>query len=116
MDNLNSVLIEGNLTADPELKFGATGAEVGVFSLAVNRSWKKDDQWQKEVSFFDVTVFGKLARSCKDYLVKGQQVRVMGRLKQDRWDDAQSGQKRSKVHVVAEHVDFGKKPEAKEGG
>ena len=105
MNSLNSILIEGNLTRDPELKSTAKGTPVCSFSVASNRFYKQDEEYQKEVSFFDVETWAKLAESCAEYLEKGRGVRVVGRLKQDRWQD-QDGNPRSKVKIVAEHVEF----------
>lgn len=105
MNNLNSVLLEGNLTRDPELRYTAKGTAVCRFSIACNRSYKQEEQRQEEVSFFDVTTWARLAEICAEYLVKGRGVRVVGRLKQDRWED-DSGNRRSRVEVIAEHVEF----------
>lgn len=105
MNSLNSILIEGNLTRDPELKATPKGTPVCSFSVASNRFYKQDEEYQKEVSFFDVEAWAKLAESCAEYLEKGRGVRVVGRLKQDRWQD-QEGNPRSKVKIVAEHVEF----------
>ena len=105
MNSLNSILIEGNLTRDPELKSTPKGTSVCSFSVASNRFYKQDEEYQKEVSFFDVETWAKLAESCAEYLEKGRGVRVVGRLKQDRWQD-QEGNPRSKVKIVAEHVEF----------
>ena len=105
MNSLNSILIEGNLTKDPELKATPKGTSVCSFSVASNRFYKQDQEYQKEVSFFDVETWAKLAESCAEYLEKGRGVRVVGRLKQDRWQDTE-GNPRSKVKIVAEHVEF----------
>ncbi len=105
MNNLNSVLLEGNLTRDPELRYTARGTAVCRFSIACNRSYKQEDQRQEEVSYFDVTTWSRLAEICAEYLVKGRGVRVVGRLKQDRWED-DSGNRRARVEVIAEHVEF----------
>ncbi len=105
MNNLNSVLLEGNLTRDPELRYTAKGTAVCRFAIACNRSYKQDDQRQEEVSYFDVTTWSRLAEICAEYLVKGRGVRVVGRLKQDRWED-DSGNRRSRIEVIAEHVEF----------
>lgn len=112
MNNLNSVLLEGNLVRDPELSYTGKGTPVCSFSLASNRFYKQEDELQKEVSFFDVTVWSRQAEVCKEYLTKGRGVRVVGRLKQDRWQDAE-GKNKSRVLVVAEHVEF--KPVFKNG-
>ena len=112
LNNLNSVLVEGNLVRDPELKYTPKGAAVCSFSLASNRYFKQDEETQKEVSFFEVTTWSRLAEVCGEYLKKGRGVRVVGRLKQDRWTSPE-GQSRSKVQIVAEHVEF--KPQFKKG-
>ncbi|OHD67336.1 MAG: single-stranded DNA-binding protein [Spirochaetes bacterium RBG_13_68_11] len=114
MNNLNSVLIEGNLVRDPELKYTPKGAAVCTFALASNRYFKQDEETQKEVSFFDVTTWSRLAEVCGEYLKKGRGVRVVGRLKQDRWTSPE-GQARSKVEIVAEHVEFKPQLKGKDG-
>lgn len=108
MATLNKVLLVGNLTRDPELRFTPTGAAVCEFSIAINskRKDKASGEFIEEVSFFDVVAWAKTAEVCAEYLKKGKSVLVEGRLKQDRWDDKQSGQKRSKVTIVAENVQF----------
>jgi len=105
MNNLNSILLEGNLVADPELRYTPNGAPVCSFCVACNRYFKKEEELQQEVSYFDVTTWNRLAEVCNEYLTKGRGVRVVGRLKQDRWEDPE-GKTRSKVHIVAEHVEF----------
>ena len=105
MNNLNSILLEGNLVADPDLRYTPKGAAVCSFCVACNRFYKQEEELQKEVSYFDVTAWNRQAEVCNEYLTKGRGVRVVGRLKQDRWEDAE-GKTRSKVHVVAEHVEF----------
>ena len=105
MNSLNSILVEGNLTRDPDLTHTPKGTPVCNFSVASNRFYKQDDELQKEVSFFDVVTWSKLAENCSEYLEKGRGVRVVGRLKQDRWQDPE-GNSRSKVKIVAEHVEF----------
>jgi single-strand DNA-binding protein len=113
MNNLNSILLEGNLVADPELRYTPKGSAVCSFRVACNRFYKQDEEMQKEVSYFDVTAWNRQAEVCNEYLTKGRGVRVVGRLKQDRWEDAE-GKTRSKVHIVAEHVEF--KPKFKNEG
>jgi single-strand DNA-binding protein len=110
MNNLNSILIEGNLTRDPELSYTSKGTAVCKFSVACNRFFKQEDETQKEVSYFDVSCWTRLAEVCGEYLKKGRGVRVVGRLKQDRWTDA-DGKPRSRIEIVAEHVEF--KPQLK---
>jgi len=110
MNNLNSILIEGNLTRDPILSETPKGTSVCNFSLASNRFFKQEEELQKEVSFFDVESWARLAENCGEHLLKGRGVRVVGRLKQDRWQDKE-GNPRSKIKIVAEHVEF--KPQFK---
>ena len=112
MNNLNSVLIEGNLTRDPELSYTGKGTAVAKLGVANNRWFKQEEELQKETSFFDVTVWGRQAEVCEQYLKKGRGVRVVGRLRQDRWQDPE-GNPHSRVEIVAEHVEF--RPERKNG-
>jgi single-strand DNA-binding protein len=111
MNNLNSILLEGNLVKDPEIKTTASGTPVCDFSVASNRWFKQGEQLEQEVSFFDVEAWSKLAETCGDTLKKGRGVRVVGRLKQDRWND-QEGKPHNRVKIVAEHVEF--KPQMKD--
>ncbi|TFG64374.1 MAG: single-stranded DNA-binding protein [Spirochaetales bacterium] len=117
MNNLNSILIEGNLTKDPILVETKKGTPVCTFSLASNRFYKQDNENHSEVSFFEVEVWAKLAEACNGNLQKGRGVRVVGRLKQDRWAGT-DGKNYSKIKIVGEHVEFkpsfkGNKDEAK---
>jgi single-strand DNA-binding protein len=105
MNNLNSILIEGNLVRDPNYRATTRGTPLCTFSLASNRFYKQDTGFEKEVSFFDVETWAKLAENCKNLGRKGRGVRVVGRLKQDRWTDA-DGKPHSRVTIVAEHVEF----------
>jgi single-strand DNA-binding protein len=109
MNNLNSILIEGNVTRDPTRKETPSGTAVCTFSIATNRYYKKGEEFEQETSFFNIEAWGKLADSCTRECLKGRGVRVVGRLKQDRWTE--EGKARSAVKVVAEHVEF--KPQAK---
>jgi len=110
MNNLNSILIEGNLVRDPLLRSTPKGTQLCTMSIASNRYYKQDSGFEKEVSFFDVETWSKLAESCYTRGKKGRGVRVVGRLKQNRWHDP-DGKTRSKVSIVAEHVEF--RPEFK---
>jgi single-strand DNA-binding protein len=105
MNNLNSVLIEGNLVRDPMCKTTPKGTPICTFTVASSRFFKGDYGIEKEVSYFDVETFGKLAESCRDKGRKGRGVRVVGRLRQDRWNDS-NGKQQSRVVVAAEHVEF----------
>jgi len=113
MNNLNSILIEGNLVKDPILRSTAKGTQVCSMRLASNRFYKQDNQspnFEKEVSFFDVEIWAKLAEICYTKGRKGRGVRVVGRLKEDRWNGAE-GKQHSRILIVAEHVEF--RPEFK---
>jgi single-strand DNA-binding protein len=113
MNNLNSILIEGNLVRDPLFHSTSKGTPVCNFTLASNRFFKQDSGLEKEVSFFDVETWAKLAENCYNLGHKGRGVRVVGRLKQDRWNGA-DGKPHSRVTIVAEHVEF--RPEFKKDG
>ncbi|WP_461246709.1 single-stranded DNA-binding protein [Treponema sp. R6D11] len=110
MNNLNSILIEGNLVRDPLLRSTPKGTQVCSMCLASNRYYKQDTGFEKEVSFFDVETWSKLAEACYAKGKKGRGVRVVGRLKQSRWSDPE-GKSHSRVTIVAEHVEF--RPEFK---
>ena len=105
MNDLNSILIEGNLTRDPVLTSTPTGTSVCNFAVATHHMYRKEEQQQRETSFFDVEVWAKLAENCAQHLKKGRGVRVVGRLKQDRWKTGE-GHPRSRIKIVAEHVEF----------
>ena len=105
MNNLNSILIEGNLVRDPLLRSTPKGIPVCTFTLASHRFLKQDSGFEEEVSFFDVETWAKLAESCSNRGRKGRGVRVVGRLKQDRWNGS-DGKTHTRVAIVAEHVEF----------
>jgi len=100
--DINNVILIGRLTRDAELKSVSNGQAVVKFSIAVNRSRRQGDGWEDEPNFFDVLVWGKQAETLHQYLVKGKAVAVDGELRQDRWQ--QDGQNRSKVEIVASHI------------
>jgi single-strand DNA-binding protein len=106
MTSFNKVILMGNLTRDPEVRYTPNGIAVASFAIAVNRKYKQGDETKDEVSYIDIVVFGKQAESCGQYINKGDSVLIDGRLQQRRWDDKDSGQKRSKVEVVAQSVNF----------
>jgi single-strand DNA-binding protein len=110
MNNLNSILIEGNLVRDPLLRSTPKGTSVCTFTLASNRFFKQDTGLEREVGFFDVETWAKLAENCYNQGRKGRGVRVVGRLKQDRWNGS-DGKAHSRIAIVAEHVEF--RPEFK---
>ena len=105
MNNLNSILLEGNLSREPELRYTQSGTPICTLVVASNRSYKLDGERVEEVSFVEGVTAGKLATVCAEHLSKGRGVRLVGRIKQERWEDA-SGNTRSKVVIVAEHVEF----------
>jgi single-strand DNA-binding protein len=100
----NKVILIGNLTKDPELRYTPQGTPVATFSLAINYSYKQNDEWKKETTFVDIVVFGKQAESCSQYLNKGSSALVEGRLQERRWES--DGQQRRKFEVVAQSVKF----------
>ncbi len=104
---VNKVMLLGNLTRDPELRYTPQGAAVCEFTLALNRSYtsKQTGQRVEEVSFIDIVAWGRTAELSAEYLKKGRQVFVEGRLQQDRWE-AQDGRKMSRIRVTAEAVTF----------
>ncbi len=105
MANLNRVLLIGNLTRDPEVRYTPKGTAVADIGIAVNRIYSGEDGEKKEeVTFVDVTLWGRQAEVAQEYLKKGRQVFIEGRLQLDTWDDKQTGQKRSRLRVVAENM------------
>lgn len=107
MNGFNKVILAGNLTRDPEMRFTPTGTAICKFGLAVNRKWKdQSGQAKEEVVFIDVDSFGRTAEVIGEHLKKGRPILLEGRLKLDQWDDKQSGQKRSKHGVVLESFTF----------
>ena len=102
MNDINHVVLVGRLTRDAELRYTNSGMAISKFSIAVNRRVKNGDKWEDEASFLDITYFGKAAEAVNQYLTKGTQIAVDGELRQNRWE--QEGQSRSKIEVVANHV------------
>ena len=105
MNNLNSVLIEGNMVRNPLFRSTSKGTSVCNFTIASNRYYRQDSNMEKEVGFFDIETWGKLAEVCSNQGRKGRGVRVVGRLKQDRWTGS-DGKNHAKVAIVAEHVEY----------
>ena len=105
MNNLNSILIEGNMVRDPLLRTTPKGTIVCNFSIASNRFYRQDANLEKEVGFFDVEAWGKLGTACASRGRKGRGGRVVGRLKQDRWVGS-DGKNHTRVAIVAEHVEY----------
>ena len=105
---VNKVILIGNLGKDPEVRYTSGGQAVASIRIATSRSWtdKQSGQRKEETEWHDVEVWGKQAEQCGEYLSKGRQVYVEGRLKTDKWQDKQSGQDRYRVKVVADTVRF----------
>jgi single-strand DNA-binding protein len=101
----NKIILMGNLTRDPEVRYTPQGTSVCNFGIAVNRKYKSGDELKEEVTFINIVVFGKQADTCAQYLNKGSQILVEGRLQEQRWE-TEDGQKRSKHEVVAQQVRF----------
>ena len=107
MASFNKVILVGNLTRDPELRYTPKGTAIAKIGLAVNRVWTNEaGEKKEEVTFVDVDVFGRTAENVGQYMRKGRPILIEGRLKLDQWDDKQTGQKKSKLSVVAETVQF----------
>jgi len=107
MASLNKVLLIGNLTRDPELRYIPSGSAVTSFTVASNRVYKlQTGEKKEEVSFVRVVVWGRLAEVCNDYLKKGHPVFVEGRLQSRSWEDKNSGEKRSTLEVIAQNIQF----------
>ena len=105
MASFNRVILVGNLTRDPELRYIPSGMAVTDVGLAVNdRRKNASGEWVEEVTFVDVTLWGRTAEVAGEYLSKGSPVFFEGRLKMDSWDDKQTGQKRSKLKVIGERM------------
>ena len=107
MANLNKVMLIGNLTRDPELRYTPKGTAVAEISLAINRTWSNDSgQKQEETTYVEITLWGKTAELAQQYLTKGRPVYIEGRLTLDTWDDKETGKKRSKLKVIGDTMQF----------
>jgi single-strand DNA-binding protein len=105
--SLNKVILVGNLTRDPELKHLPKGTAVARLCLAINRRWRTEaGERRDETTFVDVETFGRTAENCAQYVAKGSAVLVEGRLKLEQWDDKATGQRRARLAVVGETVQF----------
>ncbi|MEY3459684.1 MAG: Single-stranded DNA-binding protein [Planctomycetota bacterium] len=106
MAAFNKVILLGNLTRDPEVRYTTGGTAVCDITLAINHTYtdKRSNERKEDVSFIDVTLWGRTAEIAGEYLAKGRPVLVEGRLQQDKWDDKETGQKRSKLKVVADSM------------
>jgi single-strand DNA-binding protein len=105
MANLNKVMLIGNLTRDPDIKYTPKGQAIAELGLAINRRYTTESgEKREETTFVDVTLWGRLAEIAKEYLTKGRPVYIEGRLTLDTWDDKQTGQKRSKMRVTGDQM------------
>lgn len=105
MASYNKVVLIGNLTRDPELKYTPSGKAIADIGLAINHNWKNDaGEKMESVTFVDVTLWGRVAEIVAEYCKKGRPLFVEGRLELDQWDDKTTGQKRSKLKVVGENI------------
>jgi single-strand DNA-binding protein len=107
MANFNKVILAGNLTRDPELRYTPKGVAIAKITLAINRTWKSETgEMKEEVTFVDVDAFGRQAEVVGQYMKKGRPFLVEGRLKLDQWEDKNTHQKQSKLKVVLEGFSF----------
>jgi single-strand DNA-binding protein len=118
MPNLNKVLLMGNLTRDPEIKYTPKGTAIANFGIAVNRVFTSGEGGEKreEVTFIDIEAWGRTAEVIGEYFKKGKPIFIEGRLKLDQWDDKQTGKKMSKLRVVADSFEFLGSREGGSGG
>jgi single-strand DNA-binding protein len=105
MASLNKVILLGNLTRDPELRYAPNGTPVATFGLATNHRTGQGEERKEEVCFVDIVAFGRQAETASEYLSKGRQALIEGRLRWRSWE-AQDGQKRSKHEIIAERIQF----------
>jgi single-strand DNA-binding protein len=107
MASFNKVILAGNLTRDPELRYTPKGTAVARLGLAVNRVWRSEaGEKKEETTFVDIDAFGQQAETICQYMKKGSPILIEGRLRLDQWDDKQTGQKRSRLMVVLEGFTF----------
>lgn len=106
MASLNKVMLMGNLTRDPEVRYTPKGQAVTDIALAINRRYRVDNETREEVTYVDVTFWGKQAEVLGQYMKKGRPLYVEGRLRLDSWEDKQTGQKRSRLTVTGEEFQF----------
>jgi single-strand DNA-binding protein len=123
MANVNKVILIGNVTRDPEVKFTSKGSAVTDIGLAINRNYTLDNgEKREETTFVDVELWGRLAEIAGEYAKKGRPIYIEGRLRMDTWEDKASGQKRSRMKVVGENLQLlgsrteGSAPRSSSGG
>src|SRR5687768_8843378 len=105
MASLNKVILLGNLTRDPEMRYTPNGTAVSTFGLAINRRYRQGDEWRDDVCYVDIVTFGRQAETVGEYLSKGNLAMIEGRLQWRSWE-TEDGQKRSKHEVIANNVQF----------
>src|SRR5262247_4944353 len=107
MANFNKVILAGNLTRDPELRYTPKGTAIARIGMAINRNWKSETgETKEEVTFVDIDAWGRQAEVIAQYMKKGRPLLVEGRLKLDQWEDKNTHQKQSKLRVVLESFSF----------
>lgn len=107
MPNLNKVMLMGNITRDPEVRYTPKGTAVTDISLAINRTYSLDDgERREETTYVDVTYWGRQAEVIGEYMKKGRPIYVEGRLQLDQWEDKNTGQNRSRLKVVGDNFQF----------
>ena len=107
MPNLNKVMLMGNLTRDPEIKYTPKGTAIANFGIAINRTYTPEGgEKREEVTFIDLEAFGRTAEVIGEYFKKGRPIFIEGRLKLDQWDDKTTGKKMSKLRVVVDSFEF----------
>ncbi|MGI9114406.1 MAG: single-stranded DNA-binding protein [Chthoniobacterales bacterium] len=117
MASFNKVILLGNLTRDPEVRYTPKGSAVADIGIAVNRQYTLENgEKREEVTFVDVTFWGRTAEIAGEYLKKGRPIFIEGRLQLDTWDDKQSGQKRSRLKVIGENMQMLGSPRGGGGG
>jgi single-strand DNA-binding protein len=117
MPNVNKVILIGNLTRDPEVSYTPKGTATCELGLAINRTFTQGDEKKEEVTFVDVTLWGRVAEIAGEYAKKGRPIYIEGRLQLDQWEDKQTGNKRSKLKVFGENLQLlGSRSESGESG
>jgi single-strand DNA-binding protein len=117
MASFNKVILAGNLTRDPELRYTPKGTAIARLGIACNRKWKSETgELKEEVTFVDVDAFGRTAETIAQYLKKGRPILIEGRLRYETWEDKQTNQKKSKLGVVLENFQFLDSGRGAEGG
>lgn len=113
--NINVCVVSGNLTQEPDLRETGTGHSVCELRLANNVPVKKDGNWDTKANFFQVNVWGKQGENCAKYLEKGSPITVQGRLEWQMWEGKEPGKTNSRVVIVADNIQFGRKAEPNKG-